>query len=185
MSLRADAEPTQVDAFLPVAGDGRALGDAFAASTDQWLPRPRHVGPDHWQIIVHGGPWSRPVVAAVGAPWTAGTTMWRTLSWEPVAADSDAIPIEPLLPALEGEIGLDLRDNGSVTLILAARYHPPGGSLGALLDHTAMHRVARRTLRRFLADVSAGLTAEAMLSATSAGSQGDPPADFGAPPAGA
>lgn len=189
-ATRAPVEPTRAEAFLPLIGDAHLLQEAFRQDPGRWLPQPRHVGPNQWRIPVHGGRLRRPVVTTIGAPWVAGDTTWRSISWTPVSAEGDAVALEHLLPDLHGELGLDTRPDGSITMVLAASYDPPGGTLGAFLDLTAMHRVARTTLRRFLADVSAGLTAEALLLRASRNepleltSDGDPPTDLGAAPAG-
>lgn len=163
MSTRIASEPTRAEAFLPLVGEAAPLQAAFRGDPKRWLPRARHVGPDQWRIPVHGCRLRRPVVVTLGTPWEVGRCTWRSIAWEPVAHESDAVPIEHLLPSLQGELGLDVRDDGAMTMVLSASYEPPGGALGALLDYTALHRVARTTLRRFLADVSAGLTAEALL----------------------
>lgn len=148
-----------VRAFLPVPGDATALRRAFVGDPGRWLPEARHTGPDRWAMTVRAGQLARTVEARVGEPWRAGGTQWRSLGWEPAADDGT----DRLLPSLDGELGLHVLE-GVATAVLDARYHPPGGPVGAALDGVALHRVARSTAQRLLADVAAGLTAESLLA---------------------
>lgn len=149
-----------VRAFLPVAGDPTALRRAFVGDPVRWLPEPRRVGADHWTMTVRAGQFSRPVDARVGEPWRAGGSQWRSLSWEPSVHD-DAL--ERFLPSLEGELGLHVLD-GTVTIMLDARYRAPGGPVGSALDSLGLQRVAHVTVERLLADIAARLTAESLLT---------------------
>ena len=63
-----------------------------------------------------------------------------------------------MLPALDGELGIHVEESGRATLVLDARYLPPGGLLGVAVDAVALHRLARQTGQRFLEDVGVGLS---------------------------
>lgn len=141
--------------FQPLRGDIDALARSFAADPGSWLPDARRDG-DGWRLTVHAGALSRTVVATVGAPWGRGASHWRSLSWDPVHDDGDRERFSRILPSLDGELVLHLA-NGRATLAFEARYQPPGGPLGAAADAVALHRVARATGERFLADVARGL----------------------------
>lgn len=121
------------------------------------------MGADRWLTTVHAGSLSRTVTANVGEPWRAGRTHWRSLVWDPVDPEGEPARLDRFLPSLDGEIGLHLRHGGQATLVLDARYQPPGGALGAAADAIALSRVARTTIERFLEDVAAQLAAEAVL----------------------
>jgi len=151
-----------VQAFLPVAGQLGDVRDAFAAPPGRWLPEARQVGPNRWTMTVRAGQFTRAVTAQISAPWRAGDTQWRSLSWDPIADEDAALPVERFLPSLDGELGLNFADDRA-TLVVDARYRPPGGPAGAALDSVVLHRVAQRTLERLLADIAARLTAEALL----------------------
>jgi hypothetical protein len=71
--------------------------------------------------------------------------------------------MDRLLPSLDGELGLHAQSGGRTTLLLDARYRPPGGALGGAFDAVAMHRLARTTVERFLEEVTARLAGEALL----------------------
>lgn len=175
-----------VRTFLPAVGDPAALARAFDGDPQRWLPAARQEGSDSWRITAQAGSLSRPVLATVGSPWRAGRTRWRTLRWDPVHDEGGTTGLDRFLPSLDGELGLHLRRGGPSTLLLDARYHPPGGSVGAAVDALALSRVARDTVERFLEEVVARLTAEALLlghptpsqtSATQSSATGDLPED--------
>lgn len=166
-----------VRTFLPVAGQPDALVRAFEGDPVRWLPSARREGPDGFAIVVRGGSLSRTVLASVGAPWRAGSTRWRTLSWDPLAEDSSALPLERLLPSLDGELGLHIGPHDSVTLVLDARYQPPGGAVGTAADVVALGRVAHGTVERLVSDVAARLSAEALLLGDRSAA-GDPPDEY-------
>lgn len=154
--------PTTIRTFLPVPGDPDALARVFAATPSEWLRPVHREGPDTFAITLHGGGFRRPAVTSIGAPWRSTSTVWRTITWDPIADQDGPTTVDRLLPSLDGELGLHV-DRGHVTLILDARYRPPGGALGAAADAVALRRVARRTVERFLADVVQQLSAAALL----------------------
>ncbi len=172
---------TPVSAFQPVQGTPVLLQQLFLASP-AWLPEAEDLGEGRWSMRVRGGGVPRQVVARVGEPWTAGTTLWRALSWDPVEPDEDergsARLAERLLPSFDGELGIDLRE-GASSLVLDGRYQPPGGRFGAALDSVALHRLARSTAQRLLGDVAVGLMerASAVEAAGDLGAHGTGPAD--------
>jgi hypothetical protein len=148
--------------FLPVPGDPAAVAAAFSGDPLRWLPQVRREGPGRYAMVLHAGAWTRSVSARLGQPWRAGSTQWRSVSWDPIG-DLEGTPTERFLPSFDGELGLHLQRAGQVTLILDGRYRPPGGALGAAADTALLHRVARGTTERFLEDVAARLAAEALL----------------------
>jgi hypothetical protein len=155
---RAGPERT-VRTFLPVVGPAAALMAAFAGDPGRWMPDARNG--EAWYVTVRAGSLARTVRARLGAPWQAGAASWRTLTWDPVPEHRAARAIDRLLPTLDGELGLHLDPDGRTTLVLDARYRPPGGALGAAVDAVGLHRVARETVERLLEEVAARLSAEA------------------------
>ncbi len=155
---------SSVRTFLPLAGSPAALLDAFDGDASRWLPVARRDGPASYTLSLRAGSLRRRVTAAVGDPWQMGATHWRSLSWDPVADDGEPAAIDRLLPSLDGELGLHVEPGGRTTLVLDARYQPPGGIIGAAADAVALRRVARATVERFLEDVAAQLGAEAVLT---------------------
>ena len=153
---------SSVRTFLPVAGDPVELEAVFSADPGRWLPDARHAGEDVWMIRTRGAQFTRTVRARVGPAWRAGSTLWRSLTWDPIAEQRDGGQTDHWLPSLDGEIGLHLHD-GRSTLVLDARYRPPGGAIGAALDQVVLHRVAQNTFSRLLAESASRLVAEAQL----------------------
>jgi hypothetical protein len=163
-TIRSDEVSRTLRAFYPATGDTDGLQHAFTGDPQRWLPSPRHEGAQHWRIPVHAGAFTRHVRLTLGKPWRGGSTTWRTMQWDPVPEAGDASTIDRLLPSFDGELGLYRHRRTEFTLVLDGRYTPPGGPLGTAIDVVALNRVARTTIDRFLADVAAGLAAEATLS---------------------
>jgi hypothetical protein len=175
-----------VRTFLPVVGDGEAVAAAFCDDPQRWLPAARHEGPERFTFVVHAGALTRTVHARIGGPWQAGSTRWRTFAWDLAPIEGDLPPLDRLLPSLDGELGLHLEGPERSTLVLDARYQPPGGPLGAAVDSVALHRVARRTVERFLEETAARLASEALLIAdgSAVSPARDAPHHHGAEPVG-
>jgi len=144
--------------FQPLDGSASALSAAFSAAPDAWLPDARPDPSGGLVFAVHAGALARRVRARIGQPWHVTRTSWRSVSWEPVTVTDEQTSVNRMLPALDGELGIHVDASGRATLVLDARYHPPGGLLGAAFDAVALHRLARQTGQRFLEDVGAGLT---------------------------
>ena len=164
---------TPLTSFLPLIGDAGALHRALSRPPGDYLPESRHIGEDRWTMVLRGAGMARTVVARVGEPWWAGSTQWRALSWEPLADREDPERVARLLPSLDGELGLHASDD-TVSLVLDARYRPPGGPLGTALDTIALHRVARYTVDRLLAEIAARLTEMAEAEERSSSEGTDP-----------
>jgi hypothetical protein len=148
---------------LPVVGDPPALIRAFEGDPARWLPRSRRTGPDGFVVTLRAGSFTQQVTATIGAPWRAGATRWRTLSWEPMASQGTTRGVERLLPSLDGELGLHIESGRRVTLVFDGRYQPPGGAVGTAVDMVALSRVADATIQRLISDIVARLSAEATL----------------------
>jgi len=73
------------------------------------------------------------------------------LRWE--AAD----PGGGLFPVLDADVRLTPVGERVTLLSMAGSYRPPLGSLGQALDRAILHRVADATIRRFVAQVAAGI----------------------------
>jgi hypothetical protein len=65
------------------------------------------------------------------------------MSWKPAGLDS-------LLPRLEADIEVGEMGPERTQLSISARYTPPLGSLGRVLDRALLHRVAESTVKDFL-----------------------------------
>jgi hypothetical protein len=154
---------TSLSVFQPVAGDPAALGRLLSAEPGRWLPDARRTGHDRWTFTVHAGGSAGAWRDGSDRPGGRSARCGSPSRGSPAAAGPEPGRTGRLLPAFDGELGLHT-GGPSASLVLDARYQPPGGQLGAALDHVALHRVARGTAQRLLADVAAnlvaGLTAE-------------------------
>ncbi len=56
----------------------------------------------------------------------------------------------PILPKMEGTLHVEPEGSGTTRLTLNARYDPPFGRLGDLIDRALMHRVAQITMSDFV-----------------------------------
>jgi hypothetical protein len=144
--------------FQPLEGHAGALNAAFAADPSAWLPDAAPDASGALIIVVHAGSLARRVRATIGQAWHVTRTSWRSVSWEPVTITEEQTSINRMLPALDGELGIHVDESGRATLVLDARYLPPGGLIGAAVDAVALHRLARQTGQRFLEDVAVGLS---------------------------
>lgn len=150
--------PRELRTFQPLEGSAGALSAAFTADPGAWLPDATADTTGGWIFAVHAGSLARRVRAIVGQPWHVTRTSWRSVSWEPVNGTDDQTSVNRMLPPLDGELGIHVDESGRATLVLDARYLPPGGFLGAAVDAVALHRLARQTGQRFLEDVGVGLS---------------------------
>jgi photosystem II stability/assembly factor-like uncharacterized protein len=159
--------------FQPLKGPASALVAAFTSDPSEWLPTSgtdsADASPDditsedvadvdrNLALCVTAGSFARRVRATIGQPRHMTRTSWRSISWERISLNDDRTGVDRMLPPLDGELGIHVDASGRATLVLDARYVPPGGIVGAAVDAVALHRLARQTGQRFLADVGAGL----------------------------
>lgn len=152
-----------VRTFLPVIGEPGPLVASFVGDPQRWLPNSRRDGPDHVVFNVTAGSLARPVRTTIGAPWKHGETHWRSISWDPVDPEGNPGPFDRFLPSLDGELGLHVASGARTTLLLDARYRPPGGAMGLAADTIALGRVARSSIEQIVAEIAARLGAESLL----------------------
>ncbi|MFP4310405.1 MAG: hypothetical protein ACLFS9_00290 [Nitriliruptoraceae bacterium] len=144
----------QVRVFLPLAGTPTDLVDRFDGAP-VWLPDAHPLPDDRWTTTLHGGGFRRTVAVRLGERWQAGSTHWRSISWDPAMPDrtTPSRLVEWLLPTFDGELGLHERGE-AVSLVVDGRYQPPGGGLGTAVDELALHRIARSTVEGLAAGIA-------------------------------
>jgi hypothetical protein len=96
---------------------------------------------------------SKQVEVQFGTPLRFPSKTVLPMSWRPAGLDS-------LLPALEADIELGELGPERTQLSISARYTPPLGSLGRVLDRALLHRVAEATVKDFLDGAAASLEAD-------------------------
>jgi hypothetical protein len=75
------------------------------------------------------------------------------VSWEAVGGP-------PLFPSMEGTLHVKPAGVGATILTLNARYDPPLGTIGHLLDRALMHHLAQATIEDFVVRLATVLSAE-------------------------
>jgi hypothetical protein len=66
----------------------------------------------------------------------------------------------PIFPMMEGTLHIEPEGSECTKLTLNARYDPPFGRLGDLIDRAMMHRVAELTMADFIERLARALDAE-------------------------
>ncbi len=119
-------------------------------SPGRWLTRPAQdaeargsqllaevgFGPAHARV-------DKQVEIQFGDPLRFPSKTILPMTWKPAGLDS-------LFPALEADIELGELGSERTQLSISARYTPPLGSLGRVLDRALLHRVAEATVKDFL-----------------------------------
>jgi len=97
---------------------------------------------------------ARQVAIELGAPVHAGGKTVVPLRWLPTEAPG-------LFPALEADLEVASLSPSRTQLAMSARYMPPLGSVGKVVDRAFLYRVAEATLKDFLDRVADALMLEA------------------------
>jgi len=139
---------------LPMPAD--LLRDRLLASPSAWLPDLAAEAHAHGEGLLADVGFgarvrvSRRVIVEVGVPLRRHSTTLLPIRWRPAAASG-------LIPELEGDLEVASLTPSSSQLSINARYAPPIGRVGAVIDRALLHRVAEATLKDFLDRVADGL----------------------------
>lgn len=132
---------------------------ALRGDPGTWLPDARPNGPGAWRVTLHVGGLERAVRCEVGEPWTTPEAVQRRLVWTPLAEDTDVLPFERWLPALDGELYL-VGAPATPSLALVGAVEVPMGRVGEAVDALLLGRVAQRGAATFLSAVAARLASQ-------------------------
>jgi hypothetical protein len=102
----------------------------------------------------------RTVEIFLGPEIHAATKTVVPMSWRPVGAAGG------LFPTLDADLEIAPLDGSTTQLAISARYSPPLGSVGRLLDRAVLHRVAETTIKDFLDQVGEAIRALGSASGT-------------------
>jgi hypothetical protein len=97
----------------------------------------------------------RTVELQLGEPIRATTKTVVPLSWRAVGATRG------LFPTLDADLEIAPLGSATTQLAISARYAPPLGVVGRMLDRAVLHRVAEATIKDFLDQVGGAVTAAA------------------------
>ena len=105
-----------------------------------------------------GGRVDKRVEVGFGEPVRFPSKTILPMSWK-------AAGLEALFPRLEADIEVAPLGPEHTQLSISARYTPPLGTLGRILDRTLLHRVAEATVKDFLDRVAERLSHSTQQSA--------------------
>jgi hypothetical protein len=97
---------------------------------------------------------ARPVRVRLEQPVRLASTTSLPMTWEPAGG-------EGLLPKLEADLEVGPLGPARTQLAVSARYRPPLGPVGRLVDRVLLHRVAEATVKDFLDRVGGAILAQA------------------------
>ena len=95
---------------------------------------------------------ARQVAIEVGRPIRVTAKTIVPIRWDPVGGAG-------LFPALDADLEIAPLEGGRTQLAISARYVPPLGPFGRVVDRAVLHRVAEATLKDFLDSVRVALLA--------------------------
>jgi hypothetical protein len=98
------------------------------------------------------------VEVAVGEPFRMPGKTLLPIAWTASGG-------EPLFPSLEGDLEVAALGERRTQLSISARYRPPLGAVGRMLDRALLHRVAESSVKDFLDRVAETLAARSPLPA--------------------
>lgn len=127
--------------------------------------------PDHpWTVALDGdgGDLLAKVGISVGpVPVYKHVRLEIGLSSAALLPESVMLPVSwvavggpPIFPKMEGTLHAEPEGPGLTRLTLNARYDPPMGKVGELIDRAMMHRVAALTMTDFVERIARALAAE-------------------------
>lgn len=133
---------------LPVAFDD--VEASMLAEPDTWVPGLLLEAEDRGHRLlgevgfaVEEGRVGKEVEIRLGAPYRISGKTLLPITWRATGA-------QWLFPQLDGDIEAAALGPARTQLSISARYRPPMGGLGRVLDRAVLHRVAEATVKDFL-----------------------------------
>jgi hypothetical protein len=132
--------------------------DALTRSPEEWLPGIARRADDTSQVLLTEVGFGareridRTVAIRFGQPIAMPTKTILPMHWEDGSAGG-------LFPSMDADLEVAPIGPSRTQLAISARYRPPLGALGRVIDRAVLHRVAEATLKDFVDGVAAALTA--------------------------
>lgn len=132
---------------LPVHID--RLETRLLASPASWLPAIADDAHAHGQRLLtevgfgEGPRVAKRVLLEVGRPVRLPSKLVLPLHWRAVGG-------EKLFPVLDADLEVARLTPGTTQLSVSARYTPPLGALGSMIDRALLYRIAEATMKDFL-----------------------------------
>ncbi len=134
---------------------------AFVRAPNEWVPGLARDAEDRGEsLLVEVGFATRDrrvekaVAIELGEPYRIPSKTLLPIAWHATGA-------EGLFPSLEADIEVAALGPHRTQLSISARYRPPMGAVGRVLDRALLHRVAEGTIKDFLDRVGETLVSNA------------------------
>jgi hypothetical protein len=154
--------------YLELALPFEKVQEALLCSPQDWIPGLANDAQERSErllVEVGFGPPGRRVGKRVeielGRPFFLASKTSLPLTWHATGA-------EPLFPSLEADLEVAPLSQDRTQLSMSARYKPPFGALGRVIDKAMLHRVAEATIKDFLDRTGEAIQAR-LLSPTAGG----------------
>lgn len=158
--MRAPKPAVFLQDFVDVGSPRDLIGRRLAAGS-RWLGHlASSAGGDTETLLMRIGPapfghapgeWiSREVRVRIGRTTITAAGVSVPLRWEDARRPG-------LFPVLDGNLEVCSLGSARSRIVLYASYRPPFDSVGQVLDHALLHRVAESTVRSFLTRVATAL----------------------------
>jgi hypothetical protein len=136
--------------FLDLPVPFEAAEAALLLDADAWIPGLMREAEDRGQRLlvevgfsVEARRIDREVEIRLGTPYRIRTKTILPMTWH-------ATHSEYLFPQLEADLEVAALGPHRAQLSISARYRPPMGPIGRILDRALLHRVAEATIKDFL-----------------------------------
>jgi hypothetical protein len=159
---RADAWLMFLRYYLELPLPFAEVEEILLHSPEEWVPglaQDAHARGEHLLGEVGFGSDGRRVEKRVhiklGIPFRLASKTILPMSWHATGA-------EKLFPSLEADLEVAALGAGRTQLSVSARYRPPLGPMGRVIDRALLHRVAEATIKDFLDRAGEALTARSL-----------------------
>lgn len=122
----------------------------FLRSPQDWLPGLALDAETRGEILLGEVGFGQPghrvekrVQIELGSPFRLASKTMLPMTWHATGA-------EPLFPSLEADVEVAALGANRTQLSISARYRPPLGPVGRVIDRALLHRVAEATIKDFL-----------------------------------
>jgi hypothetical protein len=145
--------------FVEVGVEPGEVTDLLVGGPESWLPGLAASATHQGDVLLanvgfgHDVRIERAVEIELGVPLELTSKTILPLRWTPSGASG-------LFPALDADLEIARLEDERTQLAISARYVPPLGALGRVLDRAIMSRVAEATIKDFLDRVAQAIDAE-------------------------
>jgi hypothetical protein len=140
--------------FLDLAVPFESVEASLLDDPEAWVPGLLRAAEDRGQLLlaevgfaVETRRIDKEVEIRLGPPYRIPTKTLLPMTWR-------ATGVERMFPQLDADIEVAALGSRRTQLSISARYRPPMGTVGRMLDRAMLHRVAEATIKDFLDGVA-------------------------------